>query len=118
MAPPSKLDITTRSLERLIKEEKLYHKELEQQESSILKFQPGDDENGEFILKQQVSSLLHVPITPYLIMGQRQAIEETRAVIPKIQERIQTAIQELESRLVRDISDDHQVFAQHLLAIL
>ena len=61
MPPPSRLLIATSSLNRLVKEERSYHKELEQQEASITKLEqqgPGDeDENAEYILKQQVRSL-------------------------------------------------------------
>jgi tubulin-specific chaperone A len=56
MGPPSRLAIATQSLNRLVKEEKSYHKELEQQEARIAKLQQGGsgDENAEFTLKQEV----------------------------------------------------------------
>jgi tubulin-specific chaperone A len=56
MGPPSQLAIATQSLNRLVKEEKSYHTELEQQEARIAKLQQGDsgDENAEFTLKQEV----------------------------------------------------------------
>jgi tubulin-specific chaperone A len=55
MAPPSKLGVATSSLLRLVKEEASYHKEMEQQEGRIKKLQSNpDDENAEYILKQEV----------------------------------------------------------------
>ena len=63
MPPSSKLRVQTSALQRLIKEEASYHKELEQQESRITKLQsnPSDD-NAEYTLNQEVSdlSLQHV----------------------------------------------------------
>jgi hypothetical protein len=64
MAPPSQLAIATSSLQRLVKEEASYHKELEQQQASISKLESGGgDENAEYQLKQEVGEaricLLH-----------------------------------------------------------
>jgi tubulin-specific chaperone A len=59
MPAPSQLAIATSVLNRLIKEEKSYHKELEQQNVKIAKLEAGEDadnENAEFILRQQVSN--------------------------------------------------------------
>lgn len=55
MAPPSKLAVATSSVNRLVKEETSYHKELEQQQARIKKLEetPGD-ENAEYMLKQEV----------------------------------------------------------------
>ena len=63
MAPPSPLAIATSSLLRLVKEEASYHKELQQQESRIRKLEAqdqavGDEENVEFLLRQEVEPLL------------------------------------------------------------
>lgn len=55
--PPSQLQIATSSLQRLVKEEASYHKELESQKKRIaeLETQKNDeDENREFKLKQEV----------------------------------------------------------------
>jgi hypothetical protein len=52
MPAPSQLAIATSVLNRLIKEEKSYHKELEQQNVKIAKL-----EAGEFIIRQQVSDV-------------------------------------------------------------
>jgi tubulin-specific chaperone A len=58
MPAPSPLEIATSVLTRLVKEETSYHKELEQQNVKIAKLEAGegaDDENADFILRQQVS---------------------------------------------------------------
>jgi tubulin-specific chaperone A len=57
MPAPSPLAIATSSLHRLVKEEKSYHNELAQQQARISKLEAGegaDDENAEFVLKQEV----------------------------------------------------------------
>jgi len=56
MAPPSPLAIATSSLQRLVKEEASYHKELEQQRTRISKLEQGggDEENAEYTLRQEV----------------------------------------------------------------
>lgn len=56
MAPPSQLAIATSAVNRLVKEEASYHKELEQQQARIekLKQAGSDDENAEWNLKQEV----------------------------------------------------------------
>lgn len=57
MAPPSQLAIATSAVNRLVKEEASYHKELEQQQARIAKLEQGgnDDENADFVLKQEVT---------------------------------------------------------------
>jgi tubulin-specific chaperone A len=60
MPPPSPLTIATSAVNRLVKEEKSYHKELLQQEARIAKLsQGGPEEEGEegnrdFALTQEV----------------------------------------------------------------
>lgn len=57
MAPRTQLEITTASVIRLVKEEASYHRELEQQAERIKKSESGhggDDENKEFLMKQEV----------------------------------------------------------------
>lgn len=55
MPAPSPLRIATSSLQRLVKEESSYHKELEQQQARIAKLEAGGgDENADFMLKQEV----------------------------------------------------------------
>jgi tubulin-specific chaperone A len=57
MAPPSPLAIATSSLQRLVKEEASYYKELEKQEARLKKVEESteEDENREYTLKQEVS---------------------------------------------------------------
>jgi hypothetical protein len=57
MAPRSQLEIATSSVERLVKEEASYHRELQQQTERIQKLESqeaGEDENREYMLKQEV----------------------------------------------------------------
>jgi hypothetical protein len=60
MPSPSPLAIATSSLQRLVKEEASYYKELEKQEAQLKKTQESteEDENREYTLKQEVC-LLH-----------------------------------------------------------
>lgn len=67
MPAPTQLTIATSAVNRLVKEEASYHKELEQQQARIVKLQQdGGDENAEYQLKQEVyispvpQSLLHL----------------------------------------------------------
>jgi tubulin-specific chaperone A len=57
MAPPSQLSIATSSVQRLMKEEASYYKELQQQEARLEKAQAAEDEdeNAEYQLKQEAS---------------------------------------------------------------
>ena len=56
MPPPSQLAIATSVVNRLVKEEKSYHKELEHQQASIDKLERGGgDENADFQMRQEVS---------------------------------------------------------------
>jgi predicted HD phosphohydrolase len=60
MPAPSPLVIVTSVLTRYVKEEKSYHQELDQQSARIAKLEAGEDadnENADFILRQQVSLL-------------------------------------------------------------
>lgn len=61
MPSPSPLTVATQSIERLVKEESYYHKELDGQKTRIAKLEQTlaagtDEENAEFVLKQEVSS--------------------------------------------------------------
>ena len=59
MAPPSKLTVAASSVLRLVKEEASYHKEMAQQEARIKKLEEGSaEENAEYLLKQEVRSVL------------------------------------------------------------
>ncbi|EMC96105.1 hypothetical protein BAUCODRAFT_34889 [Baudoinia panamericana UAMH 10762] len=84
---PSALAIATSSLNRLVKEEKSYHAELEQQKARITKLEQSGsgDENAEFTLRQE-----------------RRALEETKAIFPKLREKIQEAHDRLEHVIEQD----------------
>ena len=62
MGPPSQLAIATGVVTRLVKEEKSYHQEAEEQKRRIAKLEQGndDDENAEYTLRQEVSFQLLV----------------------------------------------------------
>jgi tubulin-specific chaperone A len=59
MAPPSQLAIATSVVQRLVKEEASYHKELKNQEARLDKLANSteQDENAEYQLKQEVCLL-------------------------------------------------------------
>ncbi len=70
MPAPSPLAITTSSVQRLLKEEASYHKELADQEKTVKalqeKFDAGatdEDGNEAFMLKQHVSLFFHLRFT-------------------------------------------------------
>lgn len=87
MAPPSSLQIAVSSLQRLIKEEASYHKEMDQQKSRIAKLEAtkGDkadgDGNEEFELRQEVCSLWLSLITALLEENRTSASPEIRGSI-------------------------------------
>ena len=71
MAPPSKLTVAASSVLRLVKEEASYHKEMAQQEARIKKLEEGStEENAEYLLKQEVRSVLINFIPRYHDIGQ------------------------------------------------
>ncbi|KFX95106.1 hypothetical protein O988_05968 [Pseudogymnoascus sp. VKM F-3808] len=84
MAPPSPLAIATSSLQRLVKEEASYYKELEKQEARLKKVEESteEDENREYTLKQE-----------------RAAIEETKAVFPTLKTRIEDNLEKLRDQV-------------------
>jgi tubulin-specific chaperone A len=97
MPPPSQLAIATSSVNRLLKEEDSYHKELEQEEANVQvlkeKIDSGtgdDDGNAPFMLKQQ-----------------QTALEQTKAVFGPLREKIAVAIEKLEEQLA--VSDQLNV---------
>jgi tubulin-specific chaperone A len=115
MPAPSQLAIATSVLNRLVKEEKSYHKELEQQNVKIAKLEAGEDadnENAEFILRQQVSGVVIISFSDFWYdrrtFGfnndnpiQKQAVEQTKAVFPALNQKIRDALTKLEEQLVR-----------------
>ncbi|KAI5284844.1 hypothetical protein KEM54_001021 [Ascosphaera aggregata] len=90
MAPKSPLSIATSSLQRLVKEEASYHREVEQQAERIkrLTAEPvadDDDGNREYLIKQE-----------------KQALEETKKIIPGLKQKIHDAAAKLEQLLVEE----------------
>ncbi|KAM0478610.1 hypothetical protein ACHAPX_005200 [Trichoderma viride] len=86
MPPPSPLVIATGAVNRLLKEEASYHKELEEQEAQLKaqeeKVKSGqEDEEGNamFILKQH-----------------QMVVEQTKAVFKPLRDRIRAAVEKLE----------------------
>jgi tubulin-specific chaperone A len=73
MPPPSQLSIATSSLQRLIKEEASYHREMEMQQKSIDRLERGEQDeeeeeaesgNREYLLGQEVTFFLPCSIFP------------------------------------------------------
>lgn len=68
--PRSQLEIITSSVIRLVKEEASYHRELEQQTERVKKLEAGqggdDEENKEYLLKQEVCIQSSSPYLHYL----------------------------------------------------
>lgn len=59
MPSPTPLDVATQSVQRLVKEEASYHKELSGQQARVAKTESGirdgtDDENANYVLEQEV----------------------------------------------------------------
>ncbi|KAI0184567.1 tubulin binding cofactor A [Xylaria flabelliformis] len=89
MPAPSPLTIATQSVQRLVKEDSYYRKELAQQSKRVQKLEAdlkmsseSDDGNAPFMLKQE-----------------QKAVEETRAVFVPLRERIVEAVQRLEEQI-------------------
>ncbi|KAI1264309.1 putative tubulin-specific chaperone Rbl2 [Xylariaceae sp. FL1019] len=92
MPAPTPLTIATQSVQRLVKEETYYRKELADQSSRVEKLEAqlktSAEENAEFMLKQE-----------------QKAIEETRAVFAPLRERIDEALQRLEEQIATGESE-------------
>ncbi|KAI1119797.1 putative tubulin-specific chaperone Rbl2 [Nemania abortiva] len=89
MPAPSPLAIATQSVQRLVKEDSYYRKELAQQTERVKKLEEdlkaapeSADGNAAFMLKQE-----------------QKAVEETRAVFAPLHERIVEAVQRLEEQI-------------------
>ncbi|ROW16294.1 hypothetical protein VPNG_01896 [Cytospora leucostoma] len=89
MAPPSPLAVATSSVQRLVKEELYYHKELASQQTRVEKLEKeikegskDSDENAEYVLKQE-----------------KQAVEETKNVFGPLRNRINDAVLKLEEQI-------------------
>ncbi|KAL4889755.1 tubulin binding cofactor A [Aspergillus ambiguus] len=101
MAPRSPLEIATASVQRLVKEEASYHRELQQQTERIqrLESEAGDDENREYMLKQE-----------------RLALEETKNVLPSLKSKIDESIAKLDSLLVEEGQKGAESNVEHINA--
>ncbi|EAU29851.1 conserved hypothetical protein [Aspergillus terreus NIH2624] len=101
MAPRSPLEIATASVQRLVKEEASYHRELQQQTERIkrLESETGDDENREYMLKQE-----------------RLALEETKNVLPSLKQKIEESIAKLDSLLVEEGQKGSESNVEHINA--
>ncbi|KAI1451611.1 tubulin binding cofactor A [Annulohypoxylon moriforme] len=96
MPAPSPLTIATQSVQRLVKEEKYYRKELDQQNERVKKLETdlknggeGGDSNAGFVLKQE-----------------QKARDETKAVFAPLNERIAEAVQRLEEQIATAESEE------------
>ena len=72
MPAPSQISIATSVVNRLVKEEKSYQREHESQKARIAKLEAGqgDDENAEYILRQEVSrSFIYSFMQVVLVQG-------------------------------------------------
>ncbi|OQE20485.1 hypothetical protein PENSTE_c013G09547 [Penicillium steckii] len=102
MAPRSQLEITTSSVIRLVKEEASYHNELVEQEKRIQKLegaQGGDDENQEYLLKQE-----HL------------ALEETKKVLPSLKAKLVNTVAELETLITEEGQKGSESNVAHITA--
>ncbi|CAI7635023.1 unnamed protein product [Penicillium bialowiezense] len=88
MAPRTQLQITTSSVVRLVKEEASYHKELEHQVERVKRVEAetaGDDENREYLLKQE-----------------NLALEETKKVFPTLRQQIKQTVANLDALIIEE----------------
>ncbi|KAL2832892.1 tubulin binding cofactor A [Aspergillus cavernicola] len=102
MAPRSQLEISTGAVQRLIKEEASYHRELQQQKGRIQKLEaqnPSEDENRDYMLRQE-----------------RLALEETERVFPSLKVKIDEAIAKLGSLLVEEGKKGAESNVEHITA--
>ncbi|KAE8353060.1 tubulin binding cofactor A [Aspergillus coremiiformis] len=102
MAPRTQLEITTSSVLRLVKEEASYHRELQEQTERIKKLESqegGDDENNEYMLKQE-----------------RLALEETKKVLPSLKQKIEESIAKLQSLLAEEGNKGPESNVEHINA--
>jgi len=89
MAPPSQLSIATSSVQRLVKEEGSYHKELTQQETRLEKLlaSKDGDENAEYQVKQEVCLVLLARCISRADSLMHFAVEEPAAEVALVLER-------------------------------
>ncbi|PSR99400.1 tubulin binding cofactor A [Coniella lustricola] len=96
MPAPSPLAIATSSVQRLVKEEAYYHKDLASQEVRVQKLEKDIseggadlDENAEYMLKQE-----------------KKALQETKSVFGPLRSRIADAVAKLEEQIALSESED------------
>lgn len=125
MAPPTPLAVATSSVQRLVKEEAYYHKDLASQQARIAKLETDIaeksadlDENADYVLKQEVCQPLFTPPHPpslHIRHGivdspcthpQKQAAEETKNVFGPLRSRIADAVSKLEEQIAIGESGD------------
>lgn len=94
---PSQLDIKTRALGRLIKEESLYHQELSEQERVVAS------------MKQQQAD-------PYELKKQVEVLEDTRKMIPELRKKVKESLGSLEHFLGEYSGDDDLTMANANIA--
>ena len=111
MAPPSPLAVATSSVQRLVKEEAYYHKELASQQTRVEKLEKDIrdgskdlDENAEYVLKQEVLYCCHIFMHVHLAqyadsLPQKQAMDETKNVFGPLRNRITDAVLKLEEQI-------------------
>lgn len=96
--PPSQLSIATSSLQRLVREEASYHRELEMQRKSIARLEErkeAENKNGNEDEEEEEEGNRE-----FLLRQEKRACEETQAVFPRLRERIREAMANLEALLV------------------
>lgn len=134
MAPPTPLAVATSSVQRLVKEEAYYHKDLASQQARIAKLEKDIaeksadlDENADYVLKQEVcnpppislftsfSNIIrhhqHLPHRPWHLthlapIPQKRAAEETKNVFGPLRSRIADAVSKLEEQIAIGESGD------------
>ncbi|KAJ9164611.1 hypothetical protein NKR19_g1204 [Coniochaeta hoffmannii] len=93
MPSPTPLEVATQSVQRLVKEETSYHKELSSQQARVSKIESEisagtGDENAEYVLKQE-----------------KAAVAETEAVFGPLRKRIEEAVGKLEEQIALSESE-------------
>ena len=87
MGPKSQLQIATSSLNRLVKEEKSYHDEFEQQEANIAKLEQGgsNDENAEYTLRQEViiTTILYFMVSTICVVLDLSSVQPYTLLTPQ-----------------------------------
>lgn len=93
---PTQLQIKTNALARLLKEEKLYHQEVEDTQKRIdqLKTDNGD----EYEIKKMVGHIVLSNTT--IILTKTEVLEDTKKMIPELRNKIKAAAEKLKQFLV------------------